>query len=439
MLDIIDAADIGLSGIVTDAYTDEPINATIWVEEVYWPCFTDPIFGDYHKLLPDGSYTVNFQANGYKEETYEVEITDSFSSVELNVSLTPDNNFYAHQVTWCEYYDPYSYPNNFQNNPSEGVSALGYPDDICASLGKGGSIVLDMGVEGEIIDLEDESDFIIYEGDNDDSYEVYVSSYWDGPWSFMGIAEGTTQFDLNDASIDSAQFVKIVDDNDGDPYENNPGVDIDSIKCLKTPIVPSDPPTVPEINGPNLGVVDIEYNFTFLSTDPEDKQLYYLIDWGDGTNSGWIGPYLSGEIISESHKWENIGDYYIKAKARDGDNAESTWSLPHFIKIDNPTLSIEQISSGLFRIRAIIKNSAEVEAENVQWNINFEGGALIGSQTNGVDDIPANGEIDIHSKFIIGFGPTQVKVEAICPKGISDSRQQGGFIYLFYIKINPGG
>ena len=32
------------------------------------------------------------------------------------------------------------------------------------------------------------------------------------------------------------------------------------------------------------------------STNPDGDNIFYLFDWGDDTNSGWIGPYKSGEI-----------------------------------------------------------------------------------------------------------------------------------------------
>lgn len=440
MLNIIEAADMGLSGVITDTYSEEPINATVWVEEAFWPCFTDPIFGDYHKLLPPGTYTVHFQANGYEPETHTIEIPESFSPTIFNVSLIPENNFYAYQVTCCNFYDPYSYPNNFQNNPTEGISALGYPDNICASLGEGGTIVLDMGVEGEIIDLEDAPDFKIFEEDgSDDSYEVYVSSNWNGPWTYMGLGDGTTEFDLNEISIDSAQFVKIIDDDDGDPYASNPGVDIDAIQSLKTPITPSEPPTVPEIEGPNLGKVGTEYNFSLVSTDPEEKQIYYYIDWGDETNTGWIGPYSSGEAVYESHVWIDAGDFEITAKAKDIDDVQSSWSPPHFIHIDMPILEVGSITGGLFKIKSSIANLGGTEATDVEWKITVDGGAIFGKETSGTDNIGVEEEIVIKSKIIIGFGATRVTVDANIENGISDDRNQGGFIYLFYVNVNPGG
>ena len=326
MLEIIDAANMGLSGIVRDEETGNPLAATIWVEEAYWPCFTDPKIGDYHKVLLPGSYTVHFQANGYEEQVHNVIITDE--TTVLNVALSSENNYYAYQVTMCDFYDPYNYPNNFQNNPTEGISALGPPDGICASLGVGGYIVLDMGSEGIIIDHENESDFKIFEGDTtQDGYTVYVSSNWSGPWVNMGQAMGSAEFDLANISVESAQFIKIVDDNNGNPNELNPGVDIDAVQHLVYEIIPpNNPPNTPEINGSANGKVGVQYTYDFLATDPDWDDVYYFIFWGDGNNSGWLGPFNSSIKISKNYSWNEKGTYIINAKAKDVYGDESNWA-----------------------------------------------------------------------------------------------------------------
>ena len=98
----------------------------------------------------------------------------------------------------------------------------------------------------------------------------------------------------------------------------------------------SQPPEAPEITGPSAGAVGVEYDFTFVSTDPEDEMVSYYIDWGDGDIEDWIGPYPSGEIKTFSHAWDEIGTYEIKAKARDINNIESFWSNILIINISNP-------------------------------------------------------------------------------------------------------
>ena len=65
------------------------------------------------------------------------------------------------------------------------------------------------------------------------------------------------------------------------------------------------------------------------------SNVSYYIEWGDGTNTSWIGPYPSGEEISASHSWNQTGNYMVQAKAKNIYDAESDWSEPlHIIIID---------------------------------------------------------------------------------------------------------
>jgi len=88
------------------------------------------------------------------------------------------------------------------------------------------------------------------------------------------------------------------------------------------------PPVKPYVHGPSQGKPNIEYIYTFYSVDPDDDNLYYLIDWGDYTDTDWIGPYDSGEIAEESHIWNAKGSYDIRVKAKDSAGKESEWSDP---------------------------------------------------------------------------------------------------------------
>uniref|UniRef100_A0A7V3UZP8 PKD domain-containing protein n=1 Tax=candidate division WOR-3 bacterium TaxID=2052148 RepID=A0A7V3UZP8_UNCW3 len=62
------------------------------------------------------------------------------------------------------------------------------------------------------------------------------------------------------------------------------------------------------------------------SVDPEDNVITYYIDWGDTTKPGWSPFFQSGETIARSHIYVDTGIYFIRAKARDIDRAESGWS-----------------------------------------------------------------------------------------------------------------
>jgi hypothetical protein len=87
------------------------------------------------------------------------------------------------------------------------------------------------------------------------------------------------------------------------------------------------PPVTPTIQGPARGKLFVEYNFTFSATDPDLDDVLYLIDWGDNSTSGWLGPFGSGIEASASHNWSQKGTYSVKVKAKDTKGAESEWGL----------------------------------------------------------------------------------------------------------------
>ena len=69
-------------------------------------------------------------------------------------------------------------------------------------------------------------------------------------------------------------------------------------------------PDTPTITGPASGKVGKSTDYVFTTTDHEGDQVSYYIDWGDGQNSGWKGPFASGTGITESHTWSTKGDLY---------------------------------------------------------------------------------------------------------------------------------
>jgi hypothetical protein len=89
------------------------------------------------------------------------------------------------------------------------------------------------------------------------------------------------------------------------------------------------PPNTPnKPSGTNSGKIKKTYTYSTSTTDPDGDQVYYLWDWGDGSQSSWLGPYNSGATVNASHTWTVKGSYSIKVKAKDTHGAESNWSDP---------------------------------------------------------------------------------------------------------------
>jgi hypothetical protein len=89
------------------------------------------------------------------------------------------------------------------------------------------------------------------------------------------------------------------------------------------------PPSIPTITGPSSGKPGTPYLFNIQSVDPQGQNIYYYVDWGDDSNSLWLGPYASGTTIHITHVWDTKGTYSIKAKAKDTSDLESDWgTLP---------------------------------------------------------------------------------------------------------------
>jgi predicted acyl esterase len=102
-------------------------------------------------------------------------------------------------------------------------------------------------------------------------------------------------------------------------------------------------PMKPTITGPTRGGPGINYDFRFNTTDVENENYELFVDWGDGTNTSWIGPFASGQEVQLNHTWSTKKIFSIKAKARDVNGAESEWStqninIPYSFPIKNPLL-----------------------------------------------------------------------------------------------------
>jgi hypothetical protein len=95
------------------------------------------------------------------------------------------------------------------------------------------------------------------------------------------------------------------------------------------------PPYPPEVAGPKHGNANQVITYSFVTADFEDEDVYYYVEWGDGTYDDWFGPYPSGQEVTASHLWTVEDIYEIRAKAKDINDGEGHWSEYYPVSIGN--------------------------------------------------------------------------------------------------------
>lgn len=68
-----------------------------------------------------------------------------------------------------------------------------------------------------------------------------------------------------------------------------------------------------------------EYEYTFVTEDPDDYDVLHYIKWGDDTFEDWFGPFKSGRTVTMSHNWSTKGRYIIKARAKTINGLMGSW------------------------------------------------------------------------------------------------------------------
>ena len=169
-----------------------------------------------------------------------------------------------------------------------------------------------------------------YSNQEDNAYDDFINNWDDNYPSGGNYWDDYTGADNDGDGIGDSPYIITGDGNNEDRYP------------LIEPYVPEQPPNAPKINGPTSGIPGEEYTYSLTNTvDPEGDLIYAFCDWGDGNNSGWLGPYNSGEEIFTNHIWSTTGKYEIKAKLKDEHGKESGWAtlevtMPRDKVIKNP-------------------------------------------------------------------------------------------------------
>jgi hypothetical protein len=149
--------------------------------------------------------------------------------------------------------------------------------------------------------------------------------------------------------------------------EDSNGAQSDFSSPKTVAISDNNPPNKPSMpSGPTSGKTGTSCSYSSSTTDQDGDQLYYLFNWGDGTDSGWRGPYNSGDVATEAHSWSANGTYPVKVKAKDdpngdgdlSDGTESVWSDPLSVTMPkNKAINTPygNPSNGIWFVRGLFK------------------------------------------------------------------------------------
>ncbi len=170
------------------------------------------------------------------------------------------------------------------------------------------------------------------------TYDVYLGNGYP-PHNLVSINQTETYYEPTGLELNRTYFWIIV------AWDSQGLSSAGPCWLFKTAI--NSPPSAPNIQGPkikskskSIDQIPIAqppgtYNYTFKAIDPDDDNVYYYIDWGDGSHEDWFGPFPSGEEVVVSHTWVKKGKYSVKAKAKDIYDQEGPMGAEH-IPIRDP-------------------------------------------------------------------------------------------------------
>ncbi|HIH28309.1 MAG TPA: hypothetical protein HA260_00735, partial [Thermoplasmata archaeon] len=161
---------------------------------------------------------------------------------------------------------------------------------------------------------------------------------------------------------------------------------------------------------------------------PEGDDVFYCVNWSDGTGEVCTGPFPSGQPITASHIWTEPGTYTIIIKAEDTNNAESDPGT--FIVTIAEAPSMQITVAGGFGVKATLTNNGPIDLTHINWSITLDGGLILaGKTTTGtIPGLENGGERTIKPSLVLGFGKTTILVSATSEEGINANTTASGFV-----------
>ena len=168
-------------------------------------------------------------------------------------------------------------------------------------------------------------------------------------------------------------------------------------------------PNPPE--GPVTVDVGDTISYQLTTTDPDEDDILYIVDWGDG-DSTQTEFYPSGELVMVAHAWSQKGTYNVRVKAQDVYNAESAWSENLVVTVNNeapaqPSKPQGPATGNIQETYTYTTSSTDADGHTIKYYFDWGDGS--NSWTNLVD----SGETAQGSHDWSSEGSYQIRVKAV--------------------------
>jgi hypothetical protein len=246
-------------------------------------------------------------------------------------------------------------------------------------------------------------------------------------------------------------MAKVIDDSCGGSGINTATVTANEVEEPYTDsdtagifVLQNTPPCPPDITGDTFGEPGQELTFRASGMDPDGDDIYYRFEWGDDTQSDWIGPVKSGQVVVQEHTWEIEGEYEVRAKLKDYPHDEE--SIPSFypvkVTIEEKDRSLNaKIKLGFQRgVSFYIENTGEAELNNINWTITITRRGIIKrellNKKNTISSLGVGEKITIKELPRFCFWPVKVKLtvesdDIVVPIEIEEK----GFMMFRFIRL----
>jgi PKD repeat protein len=193
-----------------------------------------------------------------------------------------------------------------------------------------------------------------------------------------------------------------------------------------------------------LREVTITANFTADITEGIAPLTVHFTDLSTAVNTtvtSWEWDFDNDTIIDseEQHPiwtYTERGTYTVSLTVSDGTNSD-TEAKVNYMTVLQGELEIGNITGGLLKVDAEIKNVGDTEITGVNWSITLDGGLiLLGKEDSGILSSIADSEaIIVSDKSVFGFGKVQILVVAEAPNVSPSTKTVDAFVFLIFVRV----